>query len=170
LTRPGGESAEGSTGARFWRSWCRIIEVSVQNWTISQIQTEDFGHAQTLYLLLVSLCFPLVPILKPIVLLQCSCSTTKVEKQLKRLNIPYSHVYSSSPLAAAAHVNAVRTVTQRCPSAVCSRMPSQRCLYSRLTSCATLPRIMRPCQTFALSLWRGGRTNTKCPKVVTCVK
>ena len=61
LTRPGGESAEGSSGTRIWRSRCRIIEVSVKNGTISQIQTEDFGPAQTVYLLLVNLCLPLVP-------------------------------------------------------------------------------------------------------------
>ena len=55
-------------GSQGLGSRCRIVEVSVRNWTqipcrltISQIQTEDIGPAQTLYLLLVSFCFPLVP-------------------------------------------------------------------------------------------------------------
>ncbi|KAI0248188.1 mediator complex subunit MED14-domain-containing protein [Lactifluus subvellereus] len=99
---------------------------------------------------------------------------TKVEKQLKRLNIPYSHVYPPSPMAAAAPVNAVgmghpsalaplhSTLSHAIPALL---IQSSDVLCDSAARDAAMPNI----RVVPLAWWAPG-ASAKGPKVVTCVK
>jgi mediator of RNA polymerase II transcription subunit 14 len=99
---------------------------------------------------------------------------TKVEKQLKRLNIPYSHVHTPSPSALAAPVNAVGTshpstlgpyhspLSHAIPALL---IHSSDVLSDSAARDAAMPNI----RVLPLAWWAPG-ANAKGPKVVTCVK
>jgi mediator of RNA polymerase II transcription subunit 14 len=96
---------------------------------------------------------------------------TKVEKQLKRLNIPYSHVHTPSP---SVHINAVSTSH---PSTLghLHSMPSHAIpallIHSSDVLCDSAARdaAMPNIRVVPLAWWAPG-ANAKGPKVVTCVK
>ncbi|KAI0296496.1 mediator complex subunit MED14-domain-containing protein [Multifurca ochricompacta] len=99
---------------------------------------------------------------------------TKVEKQLKRLNIPYSHVYPPSPTVPVAPVNAAgtglpatlgplhSTLSHTIPALL---IQSSDVLRNSAARDAAMPNI----RVVPLAWWVPG-ASAKGPKVVTCVK
>lgn len=99
---------------------------------------------------------------------------TKVEKQLKRLNIPYSHVYPPFPTTAAVPVNTTApplpaafgslhsTLSHAIPALL---IQSSDVLHDSAARDAAMPNI----RVVPLAWWAPG-ANSKGPKIVTCVK
>ncbi|KAF8256603.1 mediator complex subunit MED14-domain-containing protein [Lactarius quietus] len=99
---------------------------------------------------------------------------TKVEKQLKRLNIPYSHVYPPFPATGAVPINATAPGLPAALGSLHSMLShaipalliqSSDVLHDSAARDAAMPNI----RVVPLAWWAPG-ANSKGPKVVTCVK